>query len=127
MFHKSWFTVFLYASRNVVILLLYTYGTKVQKELERQLEQENEDLKVRDEMGGIEYEQGGGPPMREIDEGSHPDDENVVYENFAAEPEPVHPNQAWKDLNSKKLQLHLMPDNLMPKAENMLTNKLYNL
>ena len=47
-------------------------------------------------MGGIEYEQGGGPPMREIDEGSHPDDENVVYENFAAEPEPVHPNQAWK-------------------------------
>ena len=72
----------------------YICGTKVQKELERQLEQENEDLKVRDEMGGIEYEQGGGPPMREIDEGSHPDDENVVYENFAAEPEPVHPNQA---------------------------------
>ena len=71
--------------------------TLVKKELERQLEQENEDLKVRDEMGGMEYEQGGGPPMREIDEGSHPDDENVVYENFAAEPEPVHPNQAWKE------------------------------
>ena len=55
-----------------------------QKELERQLEQENEELKARDEVTEYLENQADDPH----------DEDNVMYQTYTNEPEPVHANQS---------------------------------
>ena len=61
-------------------------NTLKQKELERQLEQENEELKAREEV--TEYIEN-----QQADQDHH-DEENVMYQTYSNEPESVHANQS---------------------------------